>query len=391
MQNNSWYTTWGVPYGQIRSREVQARNAERRAWRDLNRYDNWAHAPAYTWNRDGRRGDRYDRNDRYDRYDRYNTGWNTTGWTVYNTYNTYTIFNSYGSDRYRARSYGYGSYDPYYTSGGYDPYYSRGAYDPYYGRVSYGGSYDPYYEDAYYGDDYYYGDDQYGDDYYGGGYHEDDYYYGERTSWKDTLLRTIIGGILGNRVGADRYYVVSNYDPYYSYGSPYRATHTSNYYGASPVYSSYGSTGYYDPYGSYSGYYEDPHYYQDPYYYNDPYIATVSSGIPVAGVLGQSYGGGAFENLIASAAAQGYNEGYLAGLAAAESGYDNIAYHDPYSYQQSVYDPYSSSVGDSRRCLSEGYQLGYQDAVHGDYDYDPMSDGNVDLVSVLLSNVMSMI
>ncbi|MBA2380034.1 MAG: hypothetical protein H0V76_10730 [Blastocatellia bacterium] len=367
MQNNSWYTTWGVPYGQIRSREVRARNAERRSRRDLNRYDNWAYSPTYSSNWNGRVGDRYDR------YDRFNTGWNTSRSTVYNVSNTYRIFNTYGSDRYRNydRGYQYGSYDPYYSGGGNLPYYSGANY----------GAYDPYYQDAYYGDDDYYGDDYYGDD----------YYYGGRTSWKETLLRTIIGGILGDRVGSDRYYAVSNYDPYDSYGSPYRAAHTSNNYGASPMYSSYGSTGYYDPYGSYEGYYEDPYYHQDPYYNNDPYYLNISSSIPVAGVLGQSYGGGHFENMIASAAAQGYNEGYLAGLAAAESGYDNIAYHDPYSYQQSVYDPYSSSVGDYRRCLSEGRQLGYQDALHGDYDYDPMQDGNVDLVTVLLSNVMSMI
>jgi hypothetical protein len=38
--------------------------------------------------------------------------------------------------------------------------------------------------------------------------------------------------------------------------------------------------------------------------------------------------------------------------------------------------------------LSEGYELGYQDALHDRAEYDPEEDGEVDLVSLLIGSIL---
>lgn len=50
---------------------------------------------------------------------------------------------------------------------------------------------------------------------------------------------------------------------------------------------------------------------------------------------------------------------------------------------------YSATLGQNRQLLGEGYNLGYQDAMNGREDYDPATEGNVDLISLLLNGALS--
>ncbi|MEP6788498.1 MAG: hypothetical protein ABJB40_08705, partial [Acidobacteriota bacterium] len=73
---------------------------------------------------------------------------------------------------------------------------------------------------------------------------------------------------------------------------------------------------------------------------------------------------------------------------ARQSGYGDRYYNDPYDSPQSGYIPYSSTIGENRQLLSDGYGLGFQDALNNRNQYQPRSAGNTDLVSLLLSNVL---
>ena len=155
------------------------------------------------------------------------------------------------------------------------------------------------------------------------------------------------------------------YDPYVPY-----VTYSANDYG----YTSYGT-----PY--YADYYADN--------VGLPYLATSSS---VGGFVGRM-----FSELMA----YGYNQGYRDALYARSNGYNTRYFDDPYDpyvytpetvvYQDIGYNPYSS-FGENRRYLSEGYELGYRDALYSRNQYDPYNNygaNNVDLVSALISAVIS--
>jgi hypothetical protein len=151
--------------------------------------------------------------------------------------------------------------------------------------------------------------------------------------------------------------------------------------------SGYYNPGYYTPQYDYS---YSPDYYSgyplnsysyDPYGYADDFPLGYFAG---------SYGGTDYlSQMYADLLANGYEQGYLDGLYASEN--RNVGYYDPYTYENTVYDPYSYTLGENRRCLSEGYQIGYQDALNGNDEYDPYySDTNTDLVSLLISNVLQL-
>lgn len=210
-----------------------------------------------------------------------------------------------------------------------------------------------------------------------------------------------------------------SYDPYY-YGAPYNTSYFSVNFGVYPEYS-----GYYNDYDAYS-YNPDPYYpvdyepydpsYYDPYDDDGPYVSNydpyygyptplsydyepfayyTEAGYPDPFIDDGDYcslGGGHFENALPGTFTQllasGYDQGYSDGLYARRKNYGDRYYYDPYVYEDSGYDPYSYSLGENRRCLSEGYQLGYRDALYGSDQYEPLEDGNVDLVSLLMGNVL---
>jgi hypothetical protein len=243
---------------------------------------------------------------------------------------------------------------PQYYSFGYPQYYG-GGYEPYYG---YGG-YDPY--------------DSGGD-------------------WKEVLLRTVISAFLSN--GSDEYFG----DLYSTYAnSPYSyATYYNDYpyfapaYGpiVIPQYSAYNASPYYGGYAydTYSNVLLPAGYGGD-----DGQLNELANYIDL-------YTGGLGSELLARALGTGYTQGLLEGQYAqrygyaADRGYD---YYDPYAYygyQDTSYDPYSASLGDSRRMFAEGYELGYRDAMadRGEDFYDQAGGGDVDLVSLLIGSALSL-
>jgi hypothetical protein len=240
-------------------------------------------------------------------------------------------------------------------------------------------------------------------------YYDDDYdsprYY-RGSGIKHQILRSVLGSLFGGNLGnyyngysSQPNYGYYNSDPYY-YRVPMRVysyrTYSSGYY--EPSYSSYG----YDPYG-----YNDPYAYNgyDPYDYgyDSPLFGGLGSGggfqqiLPlIGGLIGQFTGDdGAIGELISQTVGYGYDQGYYAGQYAVDNGYSETDFYDPYQYSDVGYDPYSLSIGQNRAILSQGYEAGYRDGYQAaqneqyDYGYDPMQDGNVDLVSVMLGNVLN--
>lgn len=295
-------------------------------------------------------GDRYDRvryrdrDDWDDDWDDYDDRWDRYSTTYIYERPTYVVnhYPFYGPVTY---------YDSYY----YDPYpYYRpvyySSYDPYYS--SYYPSYGPRYVDIveYYDDPYYNG---YGDPYY-----YDPYY--DRGDWKEQLLRVVLSSFFG---GSD-YGYYDRYPSYYTSAGylPYRQP--SAYYVIS------------EPW--YGGYYDDPSTpaYSPAYvgYYDSPYIGT-----------------GYDSELLRQAVAAGYSQGLQDGMYARQRGWDDSYYYDPYAYDGRYYDAYSTSIAERRRCMSEGYELGYRDAMM-DRDRQEYYYGNnagyVDLVSLALGDVM---
>lgn len=259
---------------------------------------------------------------------------------------------AYPSDQFSPPS--YGPYQGYAAPS--DQYYSFG------GPEYYGGQrYDPYYRSGNYND-------------YGSG------------DWKETLLRTVISAFLSN--GSDQYFG-DLYSPLSELPYNDAAYEDYPYYAAAdgpvvtPQYSAYGSSPYYGGYAY------------------DPYDNVLSPADYDGGDTDELtrfadlYTGGLGSELLARALGTGYYQGLLEGRYARRNGYArNDTHVDPYSYygyRETAYDPYSESLGDCRRMFSEGYELGYQDALDNHRGFSRQADeGDVDLVSLLIGSALSL-
>lgn len=201
----------------------------------------------------------------------------------------------------------------------------------------------------------------------------------QRSSWVEPLIRSVIATFFSNGSGGGYYDDYSNDEPYYgnNYGyesedAYYQPTHYT--FGYAPSYT------YYEP-AAYYGY--------DQYADNGVPYDAVQDGLPYNDVL-SIYSGGLAGEFIQRALGTGYYQGLLEGQLARQRGWGDRYYSDPYLYEQAIYDPYSSSLGDCRRYFSEGYEMGYEDALRGRDDFDLADGGDVDLVSLLLGNVLSL-
>lgn len=319
-----------VPPGQNRSREVHERNDQRKAWKDQEK--------AYRrWNKN---------EDREDRRDQRQAQYAAPQWweqarRIY--HNDYSI-----SER-RTRQ--YAPVDPY---SGYSAQPNYGVqYDRYIPNRNQAGSYNGY-------DPYSY-DNGYANNYSNNG----------GSNWKSVLLRTLIGTVLsGLSGGKDGYDSQTYYQPNYSQ-SPYNfAGYAPQYAAQGQDHSSYGQS---DSYGDQSNY------------------GGLLGGLPLAEVFsGGNDFGGILSGGLSQFLAQGYLQGLNAGDTARSNNYGERFYNDPYVTDAGVYDQGSSTIADNRRLLSEGYALGYQDALNGRGQYDGVSGGRLDLVSVLLSDVFKL-
>lgn len=209
--------------------------------------------------------------------------------------------------------------------------------------------------------------------------YDDDFGFNGGSDWKQQILRLVIGNVIGSG-GFDGNGLNAFRQSRQYHGAPYAYDQSPVFYN-SPVYNNV-STGYA---------------HQPDYYDTDQTIGGGSGldgllgSLPIAELLGQYAGDddGFTSQLLGSLLTQGYDQGFLAGQYAAENGPDEINYYDPYSYAGGVCDPYSASLGQNRKLLSEGYALGFQDALAGREDYDPASEGNVDLIGLLLNSTLS--
>ena len=222
--------------------------------------------------------------------------------------------------------------------------------------------------------------------------YENNYYsnqsnYDRGSTWRGQILPMLIANIFGGGANSyntgflqDRYARnnVSSYD--YQYRQPTYA----------PAYT-YGPTNY-NSYNNYG--------YSDPYSYNQSGInaRSILSSLPISEIIAQYTGENEFvSGLIGSFLSQGYDQGLMAGQNARQYGYSNAQYNDPYTYQNGAYDPYSVSIGENRRYLSEGYEQGYRDgyeqgnrdARYGNESYNQTNAGSSDLIGVLLNSVLS--
>ena len=330
-----------VPPGQIRSDEVHRRNDERKALKNQQKYEKRLERD---WNRNDDRDD--DRDYRRDQSrDQYSTPqwWGTQPQIYRNDYptrdrRTRTYDQGYPYSSYEnGRSYNVPYYDGYRTNVD-----QRNVNQNYYG-------YDPY-------------------DYQNG--YGNDYYDNNGTSWKSTLLRTLIGAVLngiggGNNRGYDDNYSPYNYQPY-SAGMPVN-------YGQSPYYGNY-SPQYGQNYGDGGSNY-----------------GGLLGALPIGGLFGGGNDmGGFITNELSQVLAQGYLQGLSAGDLARGYGSGDQYYNDPYVTDGGMYDQGSSTIGENRRLLSEGYALGYQDALNGRGQAGQGSAGGLDLVNILLSNVLNL-
>lgn len=197
-------------------------------------------------------------------------------------------------------------------------------------------------------------------------YEDDDHWYYEyddnRANWKEQVLRTVIGNVIGNRLGGD-----FNFEQQpYNYGAPYKNNHyrnTSD--SALPVYKNYGSP-----------------------YRDNPLEGDLLSSLPIGDFISQFAGNDFVSELLGNFLAQGYDEGFLAATNARRNVYDDENYEASYTTDDGIYDGYSTSLAENRRIFSEGYELGYRDAMAGRRDYDPIENGNSDLVSLLLGGAL---
>ncbi|MGD9563541.1 MAG: hypothetical protein AB7F88_16100 [Pyrinomonadaceae bacterium] len=266
------------------------------------------------------------------------------------------VHNYFYTNNYYVNNYGY---DPYVNSYGYDPYVPGHGYY----RAANRYRYDRYVND--------YGHDRYVNDY---GY--------DRPNWAQRIFSILIDGFLNRGSHGDRAYsVFTSYE---------ERRYTRSVY---PVYAEPMPPRYYEPpvfvdHSTDYGY--EPEYYDAGYseYRDGPDLGGILGQLPIDGLLSSFAGDGFVSELLSGLLMQGYDEGFLAGQFARENGYGDDYYDNPYMFDGGVCDPYSVSIGENREVLSEGYALGFDDALNEEYDYDPYSAGNGNLVSALLSGLI---
>jgi hypothetical protein len=286
-------------------------------------------------------------------------------------------FRKAGRDYQQSVPYVYEQRDSWVDNDLYQPRYREyRSYEPAYRDYrSYAPTYQPYYQPDYSIYDYSQG-------YYpnpGYVYDNGGYYGYQRSSWVEPLIRSVIATFFSSGIGG------GYYDDY-AYGDPYYGDN----YGYAPQYGYYQPSYYTFGYAPSYTYYEPAAYYgYDQYAYNGLPYDAFQGALPYNDVL-SIYSGGLAGELIQRALGTGYYQGLLEGQLARQRGWGDRYYSDPYLYEQAIYDPYSTSIGDCRRYFSEGYEMGYEDALRGRDEFDLADGGDVDLVSLLLGNVLSL-
>lgn len=200
-----------------------------------------------------------------------------------------------------------------------------------------------------------------------------DYYEPDRSSVKQQLIRNLLGSFLGGgQLGGFEQLIPNRGYNYVEPRNVYRPSYVYN-----PQYEL-----------------AQPQYYDADYGYDNGLgsgVGGLLGALPVAELIQQFAGDNEFVSAIAgNLLTQGYDQGYYAGQYARDIGYRNAVYNDPYADTNGNCYLSSSSIGDNRALLSQGYELGYRDAMQGSNNYANQFGGiEGDLVSTLLSNAIS--
>lgn len=328
-----------VPPGQIRSREVHERNDARKEWKDQRKENK-------RWEKNNDR----DYNGYQNRSQYVAPQWWEQAGRVYRN-----------APQYQSRD-----------SRQYDPSYPYGAYAP---QRNYNEQYPRRYSAGGYPTAQNYGHDPYGYDSNG---YSNNYYDNGGSNWKSSLVRMLISTVLNRFTGGNgRNYSPNSYEPNYNSGipvrysqNPYSSSYSPQYASYDQGYSYYGQN---DPYGGQSNY------------------GGLLGALPIGEILGGQDGlGGILSDGLSQVLAQGYLQGLAAGDNARMNNYGDRYYNDPYVTDNGIYDQSSSTIAENRRLLSEGYALGYQDALNGRGQNNAGSGGGLDLVNVLLSDVFKL-
>jgi len=217
-------------------------------------------------------------------------------------------------------------------------------------------------------------------------YRQNQSFFENRERWRENFLRSVAVNAFVTNAG---YY--DGYSPVYQ-----------SYFYQAPYDPGFGTI-YYDP-GAYDyvypGYATTAAYYSDPAFeisYDPDYGASVifsdvyEDDFPYVEFT-DPYAGDYFRREdLGQLVAYGYEQGYYDGLAARNSGYEVEYFDDPYAYDNTIYDPYSYSLGQNRKCLGKGYELGYVDALYGREEYDPAYYGDVNIVAAFVGEVSIML
>lgn len=182
-------------------------------------------------------------------------------------------------------------------------------------------------------------------------------YYDSYGRDREDFVRDIISSFFNEPSYAYEWYprrTVASYQPYYDYYPD-----TVSYAYAPAYYDTYYAPASYDQY--------------NPAAYDDGYrnVWLSLAGELLRGLLGQGY-------------IQGLDDGEYA----RQQGWGDDYYDDPYDFRAVEFAAFPTVLDEQRRCLSEGYALGYRDALAGRDPYDADMLGEVDLVSVLLGNAL---
>lgn len=234
-----------------------------------------------------------------------------------------------------------------------------------------------YRTDQYYRDNDYYRGDQY---YRGNGY---DYQYPQQN--RTTVLRNLIASVLGSGTRYNNNYYAQEQPVYYT-NQYYPMNYGGGYYNTFPQYQSYAIAPTYNNYQPY-GYDHTPQ-------YGDSYNSGYGDNGLFPSYSSSLFGGGIVQQIFSNLLALGYEQGYTRGLQAKRAGYGDRYYYDPYDNGDAGYIPYSNTLGENRRCLSDGYELGYQDALYNQRESfgfdtnDSYENTNVDLVSILIGSAL---
>jgi ribosome modulation factor len=95
--------------------------------------------------------------------------------------------------------------------------------------------------------------------------------------------------------------------------------------------------------------------------------------------------------MLRQAIENGYDQGYQAGLADRQDGW-NFDYQSAFPYQDASYgyDGYYVDLSEYSYYFREGFQRGYEDGYYGRFQYGSYSNGSYSILGAILSQILNL-